>query len=68
MIKALRNTPDLIDEIIATHGTWHVLKRVIASALNLRRLPPEPDCEHLRRDVGLPPRADAPPDPWRYMR
>ncbi|WP_126978608.1 hypothetical protein [Frigidibacter oleivorans] len=56
-----------IDATIAAHGAWRVLAvaagRLLTGPLRRRPAPTAADrlSDHLRRDVGLPPKAAPPP-------
>ncbi|MCK0142615.1 hypothetical protein [Aliiroseovarius sp. F20344] len=54
---------DLLDDLIADHGTLRVLRALALRIMSGRTRRPQVDhlSDHLRRDVGLPP-SHPPPD------
>ena len=57
-----------LDLLIETHGAGRVALAALAAMLRPRPARPlavqmAPLCDHLRRDIGLPPQAAAPPLP-----
>ncbi|GHF00812.1 hypothetical protein GCM10016455_22300 [Aliiroseovarius zhejiangensis] len=48
---------DLIDDLVARHGMWRVVRVLIARIASPRARRPLTDnlSDHLRRDIGLPP-------------
>ncbi|MDX1780977.1 MAG: hypothetical protein R3256_06620 [Thalassovita sp.] len=63
-IRAAQLRPILIlEELIARHGGWNILRAFICANVHLRRhRRPSTDqlSNHMRRDIGLPPKAPPP--------
>jgi hypothetical protein len=57
-----------LDEIIDMHGVWPVLKALVARSLRKGRpkFADLPLNNHMRRDIGLPPRTSS--DPFAGLR
>ena len=51
----------LLDRALDAHGTWATLRALVAAMVSRHRRPGVPKglSDHLRRDLGLPPRADS---------
>ena len=65
-LKAGQAMPHAIQLAITEHGAWRVLAAAVLTLLRRKAVPVVEDpterlSDHLRRDIGLPPRGSPPP-------
>ncbi|SFA86230.1 hypothetical protein SAMN05421688_1259 [Poseidonocella pacifica] len=55
-----------VEQLVVEYGAWTILRTAIFASLKRSRAPVSNLSNHLRRDIGLPPRIEEKADFWRY--